>query len=261
MRRGLASSRDQARELVNRGSVLVSGSLATKPDRLVAAGDPVLVTADPPRFVSRGGDKLDRALDIFGIAVTGRTALDVGASTGGFTDCLLQRGAAGVLALDVGHGQLHPRVRDDARVVVRERTNVRHIGPADLPGAPFDLVVADVSFISLTNIAAALATLVSPGGDLVVLVKPQFEAGRRDVNRGRGVIRDPRIWVDAVRAVAAALAAAGLGPRGVERSPLLGGQGNTEFLLWARAGEAPTLPDATIDALGEADAVGEAEDG
>lgn len=217
--------------------MLVAGAVATKGSRLVADGEPVLVAGDGPRFVSRGGEKLDAALSRFHITVSGQRALDAGSSTGGFVDCLLQRGAAQVVAVDVGHGQLHQRLRGDPRVVVLEGCNVRFLGPdALVPPGPVDLVTADLSFISIRTVAGALAGLVRPSGDLVVLVKPQFEAGRVAVSRGRGVIDDPILWRQALLDVASALRGAGTGIMGAMASPLKGPAGNVEFLLHARRG-------------------------
>ncbi len=236
MRRGLAPSPADAAELIGAGTVRVAGAVATNPARLVAAGDPVVVEGPPPRFVGRGGEKLDFALDAFEIDVTGRRALDVGASTGGFTDCLLQRGAAHVVALDVGHGQLDQRLRNDPRVTVLERTHVNDVDPATL-GAPFDLVVADVSFISLTSIADALfGVLAAPGADVVVLVKPQFEVAKAVAARGKGVVRDPAEWEASIERVETAFAARGATMMGTVTSPITGASGNTEFLLHAVAG-------------------------
>jgi 23S rRNA (cytidine1920-2'-O)/16S rRNA (cytidine1409-2'-O)-methyltransferase len=212
----------------------VGGALAEKSSRLVAPEEPLRVAGDGPRFVSRGGEKLDAALDHFGIDVGGRSALDAGASTGGFTDCLLQRGAARVVAVDVGRGQLHPSLRGDPRVTVFERMNVRHLTPEHLSDERFPVVTADLSFISLRTVAANLVALAAPGADLVVLVKPQFEAGRREVSRGRGVIRDPEVWERVVAEVAAAFASEGSDMIGTMRSPLTGADGNVEFLLHLR---------------------------
>jgi 23S rRNA (cytidine1920-2'-O)/16S rRNA (cytidine1409-2'-O)-methyltransferase len=194
----------------------------------------VRVTGEGPRFVSRGGEKLDAALDHFHLDVTGRAAIDVGASTGGFTDCLLQRGATRVVAVDVGRGQLDRRLRDDPRVTVLERTNVRHLTAAELGGERFAVVTADLSFISLRTVASNLVGLAAPRADLVVLVKPQFEAGRVEASRGRGVIRDPEIWERAVADVAAAFAGEGSDMIGTMRSPLTGADGNVEFLMYLR---------------------------
>ena len=235
VRRGLAGSREQARALVGSGGVLVAGAPAAKPDRLVQPGEALVVTAGPPPFVSRGGEKLAAALDAFAIDVGGLRCLDAGASTGGFSDCLLQRGAASVWAVDVGHGQLHPRVRQDPRVTVRERTNVRTLTPAATAG-PFPVVVADLSFISLASVAPALVglTTAEPPGRLLVLVKPQFEAGRAEASRGRGVIRDPVVHRRVLGEVVDAWAAAGAVATGVVRSPVRGGDGNVEFFLHLR---------------------------
>jgi 23S rRNA (cytidine1920-2'-O)/16S rRNA (cytidine1409-2'-O)-methyltransferase len=209
---------------------------ATKAARMVDAGDAVALQGPPPRFVGRGGEKLDAALDRFGVDVSGRRALDAGASTGGFTDCLLQRGAASVHAVDVGRGQLDLRLRQDGRVVVLERTNVRYLTPDDL--GRFDLVVADLSFISLRTVAPALLGLVGPGADLVVLIKPQFEAGKAEAARERGVIRDPAVWTATLTAVLAAFADGGAAIMGLMVSPLRGAEGNVEFLAHLRAGGA-----------------------
>jgi len=216
--------------------VLVAGAVADKPSRLVARGDAVVVTGEPARFVSRGGEKLDAALERFGIDVTGCRCLDAGASTGGFTDCLLQRGAASVLAVDVGRGQLHPRLRADPRVTVLERTNIRTLPVRSTGGVGFEVVVADLSFISLATVAPRLCgELAAEGAQVVVLVKPQFEAGRAAASRGKGVIRDPAEHRQALRRVADALAACGATIMGAMASPVTGPAGNVEFLLYARA--------------------------
>ena len=263
MRRGLVESRPEAQAAVAAGLVLVSGAPAEKAARLVAPDEPVVLLGPPSPFVGRGGHKLDAALDRFPVEVRDRHALDAGASTGGFTDCLLQRGAAHVYAVDVGHGQLHPALRDDSRVTVLERTNVRTLTPADLRAAdpafePCPLVVADLSFISLRSVVPALAGPVSaPGADFVLLVKPQFEAGRAAVSRGKGVVRDPALWLGALEGVASALHDAGTGIMGAMASPLTGSAGNVEFLLHARRG-APGYEDGEAAALLRA-AVSEAD--
>lgn len=221
--------------MIEAGLVTVGGRPAGKPSTLVGPDEPVAVAGSPRRFVSRGGEKLDAALERFGVDVAGRGCLDVGASTGGFTDCLLRRGAARVAAVDVGYGQLAWELRTDPRVVVLERTNARALSPADLPFRP-QVIVADLSFISLTLVVPALARVAAPGAAFVLLVKPQFEAGRDEVGRG-GVVRDPGAWRRAVLRVAEACRAAGLGPVDVMASPLLGPAGNVEFLLHAVAGE------------------------
>jgi 23S rRNA (cytidine1920-2'-O)/16S rRNA (cytidine1409-2'-O)-methyltransferase len=236
--------------------VTVAGAPAAKASRLVAPAEPIVVTGPPPRFVGRGGEKLDAALARFLIDVRGRRAFDLGASTGGFTDCLLQRGAASVVAVDVGYGQLHERLRHDPRVEVHERTNIRDLAPGDL-GPAASLVVADLSFISLRTVLPAVVPLVEPSADLVLLVKPQFEAGRDEAARGRGVITDPSIWRRVLGEVAAALAVQRAAMMGAMPSPLTGADGNVEFLLHARAAPATSSdePDALLDAaLSEAQA-------
>jgi 23S rRNA (cytidine1920-2'-O)/16S rRNA (cytidine1409-2'-O)-methyltransferase len=249
VRRGLASSRAEAQAAVDAGIVTVGGRPAAKASTLVADSEPVELTGPPRRFVSRGGDKLEAALGRFGIDPSGLDCLDAGASTGGFTDCLLRHGAARVAAVDVGYGQLAWPLRRDPRVVVMERTNVRNLRPADLPFAPA-LVVADLSFIPLAVVIPSLATVAAPGARFVVLVKPQFEVGPERVGRG-GVVRDPESWRLALEGVAAALAASGLRPEGAMASPVLGPAGNVEFLVAARAtgaGDAAAAHDGAPEA-------------
>jgi 23S rRNA (cytidine1920-2'-O)/16S rRNA (cytidine1409-2'-O)-methyltransferase len=189
------------------------------------------LSGPPPRYVSRGGEKLDAALERFAVPVAGRRALDAGASTGGFTDCLLQRGVAQVVAVDVGYGQLHPRIRSDPRVVVLERTNVRSLTLDHAGGHRFPLLVADLSFISLAAVAPALVgELAAPDADLVVLIKPQFEAGAEEAARGRGIIRDPAVWRRVLDEVGTALSRSGAAMMGIMVSPLTGASGNVEFL-------------------------------
>ncbi len=249
VRRRLADSRAQAARLIESGQVLVGGAPADKPARLVSPDEPLRLAGPPPRYVSRGGDKLEAALRYFAIPVTGRAALDAGASTGGFTDCLLQAGASGVVAVDVGRGQLHERLRRDPRVEVHERTDIRAFSATC--AARFDLVVADLSFISLRTVADALTALAAPGADLVVLIKPQFEAGRAEASRGRGVIRDPAVWRRAVEDSITALESSGAANMGVMVSPLRGADGNVEFLAYFNVGGSGTVaprPDASVDA-------------
>ena len=238
VRRGLVTSRTEAARAIDDHRVLVRGAVADKAVRLVDAGDPIVITGAPPRFVSRGGDKLDHALATFGVDVAGLAVLDAGASTGGFTDCVLQRGARHVVALDVGHGQLHPRIRDDERVLVLERTNIRSLEPGTLAEPPA-VVVADLSFISLTKVIPVLALVVAPDGDLVLLVKPQFEAGRREVGRGQGIITDPAIHERVQLEIDACLVASGLEVKAWCDSPITGAEGNREFLVHAHR---PTQP-------------------
>jgi len=220
--------------VIESGLVTVGGAPAGKPGRLVGTDEPIALARPAARFVSRGGEKLDAALETFGVDVTGRTVLDAGASTGGFTDCCLQRGAASVVAVDVGYGQLHERLRADPRVEVRERTNVRTLASGDLQPPP-EVVVADLSFISLRTVAPALLAVCGPGADLVWLVKPQFEAGRQAASAGRGVIRDPETRAVALVAVGVDLEALGASIMGAMVSPLRGADGNVEFLLHAVA--------------------------
>jgi len=236
VRRGLVASREQAQLAVAAGQVLVHGSVADKASRLVDRSEPLTLAGPAPRFVGRGGSKLEAALDRFAIDVTGRRALDAGASTGGFTDCLLQRGAACVVAVDVGRGQLHERLARDPRVYSRERTNIRGLTLAQVGGTPFDLVVADLSFISLRTVAPVLlGPLAADGADVVTLVKPQFEAGREEASVGRGVIRDPVVWSQVLIRVLEALTAEGAVMMGLMVSPLTGADGNVEFLAHWRA--------------------------
>jgi 23S rRNA (cytidine1920-2'-O)/16S rRNA (cytidine1409-2'-O)-methyltransferase len=204
--------------------------------------------------VGRGGEKLDAALERFDVVAVGRRAFHLGASTGGFTDCLLQRGAPEVVAVDVGYGQLHERLRADRRVDVRERTNVRDLEPGDL-GAPAEVVVADLSFISLRTVLPTVIPLAAPGADLVLLVKPQFEAGRQEAARGKGVITDPGIWRRVLEEVTGTLTGLGAAIMGVMASPLTGADGNVEFLLHARtppATSARAVSELVEGALAEA---------
>jgi 23S rRNA (cytidine1920-2'-O)/16S rRNA (cytidine1409-2'-O)-methyltransferase len=241
VRRGLANSRAEARAAVEAGLVTVGGSPATTPASLVAADASVNVIGPVRRFVSRGGEKLRSAFDRFGVDPRDRDCLDAGASTGGFTDCLLQAGAARVAAVDVGYGQLAWEIRNDPRVAVMERTNARSLEPADLPFVP-DLVVADLSFISLRAVLPALVRVSYRNAEFVVLVKPQFEAGPADVASG-GVVRDPDVWRRVLGEVAEAFGAHGVGVQGVVASPLRGPAGNVEFLLLGRRG----VDDAAFD--------------
>lgn len=237
MRRGLARSRDQAAQLVAAGRVSVSGVVARKPATGVSTDAAVEVATGggDPDYASRGSHKLAGALATFcpqGLRVAGRRCLDAGASTGGFTDVLLRAGAAEVWAVDVGYGQLAWKLRQDPRVRVLDRTNIRTIDPSTI-GGPVDLVVADLSFISLTLVLDALFAVTQPDGDVVVMVKPQFEVGRGRVGKG-GVVRDPRLRAEAVNAVADAAVRRGWGAQGVTASPLPGPSGNAEFFLWLR---------------------------
>lgn len=236
MRRGLAPTRTAAQRVIAAGRVVVRGVPDPRPATLVDEQAAVAVADDGPRWASRGGLKLAGALESLGVDVAGRRCLDVGASTGGFTDVLLARGAEAVTAVDVGYGQLVWRLRSDPRVAVFDRTNFRLAEPAAL-GSPFDLVTADVSFISLRLLAPNLAACGRPGTEYVVLVKPQFEVGRSQVRRG-GLVTDPQLHRSALQGVADAFAAAGLGTKGACPSPITGATGNREFFLhagWGRA--------------------------
>jgi 23S rRNA (cytidine1920-2'-O)/16S rRNA (cytidine1409-2'-O)-methyltransferase len=229
--RGLAPSRERARALILAGQVRVDGQPVTKAGAPIdESADIELLTPDHP-YVGRGGLKLAHALETFGIAVEGRQALDIGASTGGFTDVLLRRGASRVVALDVGHGQIDWTIRSDPRVTVIERFNARHLTPADLPG-PVDIVTIDVSFISLRQILPVVRPLLRPGGDVVALLKPQFEAGRYEVKKG--IIRDTTVHERVIAEVIAAGAEVGLTHVATTPSPITGQKGNREFLLHFR---------------------------
>jgi 23S rRNA (cytidine1920-2'-O)/16S rRNA (cytidine1409-2'-O)-methyltransferase len=253
VRRGLARSREQAQALVATGRVKVAGSTAAKPATQV---DPavaiVVVPGDTPDYASRGAHKLLGALVVFtpsGLQVAGRRCLDAGASTGGFTDVLLRSGASEVVAVDVGYGQLAWSLRTDPRVTVLDRTNVRSLTPA-VVGGPVELVVADLSFISLAVVLPALVGVTAPDGDLLLMVKPQFEVGRERLGPG-GVVRDPALRADAVRRIAGRAAELGLGVRGVTASPLPGPSGNVEYFLWLRAGAPACDPEAVERAVAE----------
>ncbi|QDH10943.1 TlyA family RNA methyltransferase [Nocardioides dongxiaopingii] len=250
VRRGLARSREHAAELVSAGRVTVSGATATKPATGVTTDVAIVVVDDPdrPDYVSRGGHKLAGALDVFepaGLVVARRRCLDAGASTGGFTDVLLRRGAREVVAVDVGYGQLAWSLQSDDRVDVRDRQNVREI-TADLIGGPVDLVVGDLSFISLTLVLDALTGVTAADGDLALMVKPQFEVGKDRIGKG-GVVRDLGLRAEAVATVADHAARRGWGARMVTRSPLPGPSGNVEFFLWLRRGD-PEISQDDIDA-------------
>jgi 23S rRNA (cytidine1920-2'-O)/16S rRNA (cytidine1409-2'-O)-methyltransferase len=263
VRRGLVRSREQAVAAIAAGRVQVAGRPATKPATVVDGGTSIVLAAgDDPGYASRGAHKLLGALAAFGarpapgsgeeqagprLRVAGRRCLDVGASTGGFTDVLLRYGAASVVAVDVGYGQLRWRLRTDPRVRVVDRTNARTL-TLDVVGEPTELVVADVSFISLRLVLPAMVACAVPDADFVLLVKPQFEVGRERLGSG-GVVRDVTLHAEAVRGVAAAAAGLGLGTRGVVASPLPGPAGNVEYLLWLAAGAGPLDRDALAAAI------------
>ena len=228
--RGLAESREKAQALVLAGEVLVNGVKAQKPGQSVAPDASLEVLSRPP-YVGRGGLKLAAALERFGLAVAGRVCLDVGASTGGFTDCLLQHGAARVHAVDVGAGQIDWKLRSDPRVILHERLNARYLRPEDI-GEPIGLAVCDVSFISVTLILPAVTPLLQTNGEMVILIKPQFEVGREQVGKG-GIVRDPELHRSACERIGSAVRQMNYRTDIIE-SPILGAEGNNEFLLYAR---------------------------
>ncbi|WP_040884195.1 TlyA family RNA methyltransferase [Janibacter sp. HTCC2649] len=248
VRRGLARSRGEARELIEAGLVTAAGKVARKAATPADDASPIEVSSDGPRWVGRAAHKLDHALATWepeGLAASGRSCLDVGASTGGFTQVLLARGASHVVALDVGRDQLVAELQADPRVTERSGTSIRDVGPDDL--GTFDLVVGDLSFISLTLVLEPMALLTDPGADVVLLVKPQFEVGRGRLSKN-GIVIDPRHRRQALKDVVAAAQAAGLGIQGLIRSPIHGGEGNTEYLLWVRSGVSGTMDPGAVAA-------------
>lgn len=245
VRRGLVRSREQAADLIESRLVLVTGIPASKPATQVDAQTSIVIQGERDDFVSRGGHKLSGALDIFTqIQVEGKRCLDAGASTGGFTDVLLRHGAKEVVAVDVGYGQLAWELRQDSRVKILDRTNIRHL-TGEMVGEAIDLVVADLSFISLTLVLPALAAVSRPDADFVLMVKPQFEVGRERLGAG-GVVRDPALRRSAVLDVAQSAYDVGLGTLGITASPLPGPAGNVEYFLWLRRG-APAIDEAALD--------------
>ncbi len=245
VRRGLARSRDHAADLIESRSVLVTGIPASKPATQVDAETSIVLQGDRDDFVSRGGHKLAGALEVFTqIRVEGKRCLDAGASTGGFTDVLLRNGASQVVAVDVGYGQLAWELRQDPRVTILDRTNIRHL-TGEMVGEPIDIVVADLSFISLTLVLPALAAVSKSEADFVLMVKPQFEVGRERLGAG-GVVRDPALRRTAVMDVAESAYDVGLGTLGIAASPLPGPAGNVEYFLWLRRG-AGEIDEAALD--------------
>jgi 23S rRNA (cytidine1920-2'-O)/16S rRNA (cytidine1409-2'-O)-methyltransferase len=230
--RGLAPSRERAQALILSGIVLVNGQPAGKAGIAIADDAEIALRQPDHPYVGRGGLKLAHALDTFGVPAAGRKALDIGASTGGFTDVLLRRGATHVVALDVGHGQIDWSLRTDPRVLVIEHMNARNLSLSDLPG-PVDLVTIDVSFISLAHIFPRVPAVLQPGADVIALVKPQFEAGRSEVGK-KGVVRDPAVQARVVEDAAARAAEVGLARAGMTESPITGDTGNREFFLHLR---------------------------
>ena len=259
VRRELIDDIAQAVPLIESGRITVNGAVASNPRHMVARGDAVELLPPPIPFVSRGGLKLAAALDRFGVDPAGRRCLDVGASTGGFTDCLLQADAASVVALDVGHGQLHPKLRDHPDVVVLERTHIRDATP-ELIGGRVSLATADLSFISVGRAVAPMVACCERPADLVVLVKPQFEAPKPVVDRGAGIVRDPDEWAGALRRAIGALQRNGGGIMDVMASPIRGARGNVEFLVHAvvaddelpPAGQTPQIESLIAAAVADA---------
>lgn len=232
VRRGLASDIDGALALIKSRRVLVDGAPTDKPGRLVDPGESISLVKERSRYVGRGGEKLHGAIGALGLDVTGHHVLDVGASTGGFTDAALQHGAASVVAVDVGRGQLHDRLRRDPRVEIRDRVNVRLVDPVEL--GEFDSVIGDLSFISLTRVIDNLIACTRPGGQLVLLVKPQFEVSAQDAGHNRGVIREPHLWTQALERTVSAALGSGAVLQGVCASPIQGADGNVEFFIHLR---------------------------
>jgi len=244
--RGLAASRERAKALIMAGQVVVDGRKVDKAGAMTPTEAVIALKGGDIGYVSRGGLKLAKALAVFGLDLAGAVVVDVGASTGGFTDCALQRGAARVYAIDVGYGQLAWTLRTDPRVVSLERTNIRAVTPAMI-GEPADVATVDVAFISLTLVLPAVANLLAPAGAVVALVKPQFEAGREKVGK-RGVVRDPDVHREVLARVAAAAHALGLSAAGITYSPVTGPEGNIEYFLHLqKTADAPAVTAADID--------------
>ncbi len=244
---GLAPSRERAKTMIMEGIVFVDGQREDKPGTQVAEEAAVEIRGKTLAYVSRGGLKLEKAMQTFPIALDGRVCMDIGASTGGFTDCMLQNGAARVYAVDVGYGQLAWSLRQDPRVVVMEKTNIRYVTPQDIP-EPLDFASVDVSFISLEKVLPAAYALLKEGAAMVCLIKPQFEAGREKVGK-KGVVRDPAVHTEVIERVVHMARGLGFAPLGLTFSPVKGPEGNIEYLVWLRkdaqpSGEDPSLQDA-----------------
>ena len=230
VRRGLAESREIAQSLIKSGKVLVSGTSALKPSSMIDPSQPLKIIDPLPKYVSRAGGKLEAALETFEVEVKSSRCIDIGASTGGFTDCLLQNGAKSVLAVDVGRGQIHERLAANQRVKVLEKTDVRSLVPEQI-GAPFEVLTADLAFISLRTVMMNLFSLVEKNSNMLLLVKPQFEAGKKEVDRGRGVISDPKIWKEVLENVQDSINAHDGAIIECMPSPIKGSEGNVEFFL------------------------------
>ncbi len=243
VRRGLVADREQADLEISRGRVTVGGAPADKPNRLVLPSEDVRLLDPPPRFVSRAGQKLEAALSHFEVDPTGLRVLDAGSSTGGFTDCLIQAGASHVYAIDVGTNQLHEKLRERSDITVREQTDIRRVTVASLE-QPVDLTVGDLSFISLKKVLPALVLLTKAESSMLLLIKPQFEAERQEVDRGQGVITDPDIWERVIQEVTEAVLSVGAVMLGVMQSPVTGASGNVEFIGHMKTGPKPSQEDS-----------------
>ena len=251
MERNLAPSREKAKAFIMAGDVYVDGQKEDKPGSLFPQEADIELRAPSLKYVSRGGLKLEKALAVFPVDLAGRICIDVGASTGGFTDCMLQNGAAKVYAVDVGYGQLDWKLRCDERVICMEKTNIRYVTPADLP-EPVEFASIDVAFISLTKVLPPVRELLVPQGEVVCLIKPQFEAGREKVGK-KGVVRDPKIHLEVIEAVSTFAAANGYMLLGLDFSPVKGPEGNIEYLLHLRKRADTVLPAEKADPAGEHD--------
>ncbi len=244
---GYASGREKAKELLAAGYVTVNGQMTDKPSRRVSAADAVVCAAPAPRYVGRGGFKLEKALDMISLSLEGAVAMDVGASTGGFTDCMLQHGAAHVYAVDVGHDQLHPRLREERRVTVLEGTDVRSEAlAAAVAAASVDVCSVDVSFVSLEVVLPAILPYLKENATLICLIKPQFEAGRGAATK-RGVVKDKKVHLRVLSTLLAAFASHGLAPQALSHSPITGGEGNIEYLaVLTRSAAVPMVDAAAV---------------
>lgn len=239
--KGLVKSRELAKSIIKSGGVSINGQTARKPSQEVSENDEISVTGNMPKFVGRGGLKLEKALCSFGIDVKGFVCVDIGASTGGFTDCLLQNGAAYVYAVDVGHGQLDSNLANDNRVYNMEGTNIKDVNAASF-SEKIDFICTDVSFISLTKVIPVITDILSDGGQAVMLIKPQFECGKADIGKN-GIVRSPKVHERVIKEIASACEVSGLGVKSIDFSPIRGGDGNIEYLINVKKNEAGSIPD------------------
>jgi 23S rRNA (cytidine1920-2'-O)/16S rRNA (cytidine1409-2'-O)-methyltransferase len=243
--RGLFPTRQKAQGAIMAGRVLVDGQKEDKAGTQISVNADITITGQDLPYVSRGGLKLEKALAVFPVSLEGKTVLDVGASTGGFTDCALQNGAHRVIAVDVGYGQLAWKLRQDPRVTTLERTNARYLTIAEIGGELVDVVTVDVSFISLSLVLPALVTLTKDTADYILLIKPQFEAGRDKIGK-HGVVKDPNVHQDVILQVINKAVELGLHVGGLDYSPITGPEGNIEYLLWLKKGQTPVLPEVSL---------------